>query len=141
MMTIASRLAFKTAVSTGLMSVFLLATVGCTTTPSYNHTPVYNGKPVYQDKTLGHTRQALRQQLRRSGYNVMDIRTDDYRGNQILVVHAKKNKQGYTLKYTYPELRLISTDRSDWSNGKKDKKYKYKENGKHHKSKDKHHYK
>ena len=112
---------FKTVISTGLMAALLVTTVGCSAmASSYDNQPVYRdgnyGDSNYRDNNFGRISQQLRQDLRRSGYNVMDIQSDNSRGNQILTVHAKKNNQPYILKYTYPGLKLISSNKTDWSN-------------------------
>ncbi len=102
-MTFISRLTMKTVVSAGLAVTLLSATVGCTVTSGYDN------QPVYRDGSFSRASQQLRQELRRSGYDVINIRSDDYRGRQILVVHAKKKNQLYELKYTYPDLKRISS--------------------------------
>ena len=74
---------------------------------------------------------------------VMDIRSDNYRGNHAITAIARKNNQTYELKYSYPDLRLISSnkrgssnvwqdDRNDKDRYDKDdyKKDKYKNHGK-----------
>lgn len=133
---------FKTVVSTCLVAALLGTTVGCTVAgPGYG----YDNRPVYRDNNnnsnanYNRARQQLRENLRRQGYQVMDIRSDNYRGNRILTAHARKNNQNYELKYAYPSLRLISSNRTGWSNNGQQNKYdkkhpnrnKYKNNGKH----------
>lgn len=113
-MTLLSRLTLKTAISAGLAVTFLSATVGCTVTSGYDN------QPVYRDVNFNRASQQLRQELRRSGYDVINIKSDDYRGRQVLVVHAKKNGQLYELKYTYPDLKRISSTKKDWSNAWQD---------------------
>lgn len=144
-MNIRKSLSFKTVISTGLVAVLLGATVGCTVAG-----PGYDNRPIYRDNNNGNANynrasQQLRQDLRRQGYQVMDIKSDDYRGNRILTAHARKNNQNYELKYTYPNLRLISSNKTSWSNKDQDDRYKkdhhkkdkHKNNGKH--KNDKHH--
>ena len=63
----------------------------------------------------------------------MDIRSDSNRGNRILTAFAKKNNQAYELKYTSPDLRLISSNKKAWSNIWQDKNNGY-NNGKHNNS-------
>jgi hypothetical protein len=138
-MDILKSFSFKTVISTGLVAILLGTTVGCTVAG-----PGYDNRPIYRDNnnsTVNYNRvsQQLRQDLRRKGYQVMDIKSDDYRGNRALIAHARKNNQNYELRYTYPSLRLINSNRTSWSNnGQKDrykkdhyKKDKHKNNGKH----------
>lgn len=113
----------KTILSSTLAAA-LLTTVGCTAMASdyNNQNPNYkNQSSVYRDGNFGTIAQKLRRDLSRSGYQVMDIQADSYRGNPSLVVYAKKNNQPYELKYTYPGLKLISSSQKDWSNVWKDK--------------------
>lgn len=113
----------KTILSSTLAAA-LLTTIGCTAMASdyNNQNPNYkNQSSVYRDGNFGTIAQKLRRDLSRSGYQVMDIQADSYRGNQSLVVYAKKNNQPYELKYTYPGLKLISSSQKDWSNVWKDK--------------------
>lgn len=113
----------KTILSSTLAAA-LLTTVGCTAMASdYNNQNLNykNQSSVYRDGNFGTIAQKLRRDLSRSGYQVMDIQADSYRGNQSLVVYAKKNNQPYELKYTYPGLKLISSSQKDWSNVWKDK--------------------
>lgn len=106
----------KTVVSAGLVVGMLGAMAGCTTiSPSYDDRPVYRGDNNNND-TFSRVSQELRQDLRRSGYNVMNIQPENYRGTQTLLVYAKKNNQPYILRYTYPGLRQISASKKDWSN-------------------------
>jgi uncharacterized membrane protein YkoI len=127
------RSTIKTILSSGLAVALLGTMVGCTTIAS-----PYDNRPVYRDSNTSNNNvnrvsQQLRQDLRRNGYDVRDIQASNYRGNQILTAYATKGKQAYELKYTYPDLRLISSDKKSWSsNGKEDK---YKDNGKHKNSK------
>lgn len=140
-MNLSNLFSFKTVVSTSLVAALLGTTVGCTVTgPGYG----YDNRPVYRDNNndnanYNRASQQLRQNLRRQGYQVMDIRSENYRGNRVIVAYAKKNNQAYELKYTYPGLRLISSDKKSWSNNDQHKKHekkhphkdKYKNNGKH----------
>lgn len=125
-MTIISRLTIKTAVSAGLAVTLLGTTVGCTVASGYDT------QPVYRDSAISHASYQLRQDLRRSGYDVINIRSDDYRGRQIFVVHAKKKNQLYELRYTYPDLKRISSVKRDWSND-------WQNNNNHQKNKNKQH--
>ena len=123
----------------------MLGTVaGCAVVgPGYEDYPIYGGNSDYGNADYKHVSQTLRNNLSRQGYQVMDIRSDNYRGNRAITAIAKKNNQTYELKYTYPDLRLISSnktassniwqdDRNDKDRYDKDdyKKDKYKNNGK-----------
>ena len=110
-MKILQRSTMKAAATSGFVVALLSATIGCTAMASS-----HDNQPVYRDNNVNTISQKLRQDLRRSGYNVMDIQSSSYRGNQALTVYAKKKNQPYELKYTYPELKLISTSQKDWSN-------------------------
>lgn len=144
-MNLSNFFSLKTVVSTSLVAALLGTTVGCTVTgPGYG----YDNRPVYRDNNdnanYNRASQQLRQNLRRQGYQVMDIKSDNYRGERVLTAHVRKDNQNYERQYAYPSLRLISSNRTSWSNkGKYDKyeknhphKNKYKNNGKY---KDKHH--
>ncbi len=141
-MNLSNLFSFKTVVSTGLVAALLGTTVGCSTVagPGYG----YDNRPIYRDNNndnanYNRASQQLRQNLRRQGYQVMDIRSDNYRGDRALTAHVRKDNQNYELKYAYPSLKLISSNRTSWSSkGKHDKydkkhpqKNKYKNNGKH----------
>ena len=144
-MNFSNLFSFKTVVSTSLVAALLGTTVGCTVAgPGYG----YDNRPVYRDNNndnanYNRASQQLRQNLRRQGYQVMDIRSDNYRGDRALTAHVRKDNQNYERQYAYPSLRLISSNRTGWSNNgehnKYDKKHpnknKYKNKGKH---KDKH---
>jgi len=125
----------KTALSAGLAVTLLGTTVGCAVVgPGYDNQPVYRGDDNRND-SFNRVSQQLRQDLRRKGYQVMDIRSDSYRGDRAITAYAKKNNQAYEFKYTYPSLRLISSNKRDGSNDWKDDKY---QNNKDHHKKDKH---
>ncbi|MGP5119743.1 hypothetical protein FW759_07325 [Psychrobacter sp. 1176_08] len=146
-MNFSNLFSFKTVVSTSLVAALLGTTVGCTVAgPGYG----YDNRPVYRDNSnndnanYNRAKQQLRENLRRQGYQVMDIRSDNYRGDRTLTAHVRKDNQNYERQYAYPSLRLISSNRTGWSNNgehnKYDKKHpnknKYKNKGKH---KDKYH--
>lgn len=123
------RFTVKTVISSTLAAA-LLTTIGCTAMASNYDNQNYNNQnnqhynnqsSVYRDGNFGTIAQKLRRDLSRSGYQVMDIQTDTYNGNQSLIVYAKKNNQPYELKYTYPGLKLIGSSQKDWSNVWKDK--------------------
>lgn len=92
----------------------------------YNHNGNYNGshsgsQNIYRDGNFGSVAEKLRKSLTRSGYQVMDIQPSEYRSNPSLIVYAKKNNKPYEFKYTYPNLKLISSAQKDWSNVWQDK--------------------
>lgn len=130
----------KTALSAGLAVALLGTTVGCTVVgPGYDNQPIYRGDDN-RNNSFERVSQQLRQDLRRKGYQIMDIRSDSYRGDRAITAYAKKNNQAYEFKYTYPSLRLISSNKREWSNDYQDDKYendkdrykkdKYKDDGK-----------
>ena len=126
----------KAILSASLVFALVGVTAGCAVAgPGYDNYPIYNDNSGYGHVENNRAIQQLRQDLRRKGYNVMDIRTESYRGNRVLTVLAKKNNQAYELKYSSPDLRLISSTKKPWSNVWDDKND-YKDNGKY---KDKHH--
>lgn len=126
---------FKTVLSASLAFSLVGVTAGCAVAGSgYDSYPIYNDNSGYNHAENNRAIQQLRQDLRRKGYNVMDVRTESYRGNRVLTVLAKKNNQAYELKYSSPDLRLISSTKKPWSNVWDDKND-YKDNGKY---KDKH---
>lgn len=77
----------------------------------YDNYPVYGGNDDYGNADYNRISQKLRADLRRKGYQVMDIKSDNYRGNRTMTAYAKKNNQAYELKYTYPDLKLISSNK------------------------------
>ncbi|WP_261870850.1 hypothetical protein [Psychrobacter sp. JCM 18901] len=93
---------------------------------------VYRGDNNSQNNNFNRVSQQLRQDLRRKGYQVIDIRADSYRGDRALTAYAKKNNQAYELKYTYPALRLISSSKKawpdNWGNKSQNNNNRYKEN-------------
>jgi len=116
-------ISFKTAISAGLAITLLGTTVGCAeASQNYNNHSIYkNGH--YGNNNFGRISQQLRQNLLNQGYQPMDIKPDNYRGNESITAYAKKNNQPYILKYTYPGLKLISSSKSDWSNVWQDKNH------------------
>ena len=123
----------------------MLGTVaGCAVVgPGYEDYPIYGGNSDYGNADYKHVSQTLRNNLSRQGYQVMDIRSDNYRDNRAITAIARKNNQTYELKYTYPDLRLISSNKTASSNIWQDDRYdkdrydkddykkdKYKNNGK-----------
>lgn len=111
------RSTLKTAVSSALAVALLSTAVGGTAIASnYGQQQIYRGDS--NNNNFGQISQQLRQNLRRSGYYVMDIQAN---GSNQIDVYAKKNNQPYELKYTYPGLKLISSHKKDWSNVWQDK--------------------
>lgn len=105
----------KKLIASGLTIALLGATVG-SNAQSANH----SGQSIYQDGRFGQISSQLRQDLRQDGYYVMDIQAD---GDSQIDVYAKKDNQPYVLKYTYPELKQISSDKKEWSNVWKNKNH------------------
>ncbi|WP_201554325.1 hypothetical protein [Psychrobacter sp. 72-O-c] len=135
-MKISHLFSLKTALSAGLAVTLLGTTVGCTVVgPGYDNQPVYRGDNNNRNDSFNRVSQQLRQDLRSKGYRVMDIRSDSYRGDRAITAYAKKNNQAYEFKYTYPSLRLISSNKRDGYNNWQDDKY---QNNKDHHKKDKH---
>ena len=142
-MKILPTFSFKTAISAGLALTMLGTVAGCAVVgPGYEDYPIYGGNSDYGNADYKRVGQNLRNNLSRQGYQVMDIRSDNYRGNRALTAIARKNNQTYELKYTYPDLRLISSNKTAssnvWQNDRYDKdrydkddykKDKYKNNG------------
>ncbi|WP_201526301.1 PepSY domain-containing protein [Psychrobacter frigidicola] len=110
------RSTLKTVISSALAVALLSTAIGGTAMASnHGQQQIYRGD---SNNNFGQISNQLRQNLRRSGYYVMDIQAD---GAQRLNVYAKKNNQPYELKYTYPSLKLISSNKKDWSNVWQDK--------------------
>ncbi|HSP85343.1 MAG TPA: hypothetical protein VLN09_06315 [Psychrobacter sp.] len=125
-MKILKLFSLKTAIPASLALALVGVTAGCAVAgPGYKNYPIYNDNSGYSQAENNRAIQQLRQDLRRKGYDVMDIRTDSYRGNRILIVLAKKNNQAYELKYTSPDLRLIISTKKPWSNAWDDYKNDY----------------
>ncbi|WP_201545358.1 hypothetical protein [Psychrobacter immobilis] len=143
-MKILPAFSFKIAISAGLALTMLGTVAGCAVVgPGYEDYPIYGGNSDYGNADYKHVSQTLRNNLSRQGYQVMDIRSDNYRGNRAITAIARKNNQTYELKYTYPDLRLISSNKTASSNIWQDDRYdkdrydkddykkdKYKNNGK-----------
>lgn len=70
---------------------------------------------VYRSDDFGRVAQQVRNDLRRQGYQVMNIKADDYQHKPALEVYAKKNHQAYELKYSYPDLKLLESKQKSWS--------------------------
>lgn len=113
-MSTKNRTTLKT-MTASLLGAALLSTALGGTAMAYDHDGNrYEGRynHIYKDKNFGKNIGKLRADLRRSGYYVMDVEpVSDSRIN----VYAKKNNQPYKLKYTYPGLKLISSDKKEWS--------------------------
>ena len=143
-MKILPAFSLKTAISAGLALTMLGTVAGCAVVgPGYEDYPIYGGNSDYGNGDYKRVSQTLRNNLSRQGYQVMDIRSDNYRGNRAITAIARKNNQTYELKYTYPDLRLISSNKTASSNIWQDDRYdkdrydkddykkdKYKNNGK-----------
>lgn len=123
-MKILSAFSFKTAISTGLALTLLGAVAGCAVVdPGYGNYPIYGDSGGYGNTDYKRVSQTLRNDLRRKGYQVLDIRSDNYRGNRAITAIARKNNQTYELKYSYPDLRLISSNKRGSSNVWQDDRY------------------
>ena len=143
-MKILPAFSLKTAISAGLALTMLGTVAGCAVVgPGYEDYPIYGGNSDYGNADYKRVSQTLRNNLSRQGYQVMEIRSDNYRGNRAITAIARKNNQAYELKYTYPDLRLISSNKTASSNIWQDDRYdkdrydkddykkdKYKNNGK-----------
>lgn len=123
-MKILSAFSFKTAISTGLALTLLGTVAGCAVVdPGYGNYPIYGDSGGYGNTDYKRVSQTLRNDLRRKGYQVLDIRSNNYRGNRAITAIARKNNQTYELKYSYPELRLISSNKRGSSNVWQDDRY------------------
>ena len=123
-MKILSAFSFKTAISTGLALTLLGTVAGCAVVdPGYGNYPIYGNSGGYGNTDYKRVSQTLRNDLRRKGYQVLDIRSDNYRGNRAITAIARKNNQTYELKYSYPDLRLISSNKRGSSNVWQDDRY------------------
>lgn len=123
-MKILSAFSFKTVISAGLALTLLGTVAGCAVVdPSYGNYPIYGGNNDYGNADYKRVSQTLSNNLRRQGYQVMDIRSDNYRGNRAITAIARKNNQTYELKYSYPDLRLISSNKKASSNIWQDDRY------------------
>lgn len=123
-MKILSAFSFKTAMSAGLALTLLGTVAGCAVVgPGYEDYPIYSGNGGYDNADYNRVSRTLRNDLRRKGYQVMDIRADNYRGKRAITAIAKKSNQVYELKYTYPDLRLISSNKRAYSNIWQDDRY------------------
>ena len=123
-MKILSAFSFKAAISTGLALTLLGTVAGCAVVdPGYGNYPIYGDSGGYGNTDYKRVSQTLRNDLRRKGYQVLDIRSDNYRGNRAITAIARKNNQTYELKYSYPDLRLISSNKRGSSNVWQDDRY------------------
>lgn len=134
-----SYVSLKSVISTSLAVALLGATVGCTVTgPGFENQPVYRGADNYGNANFNRVSQQLRNNLRRQGYQVIDIKPATYRSDRTITAIAIKNNQAYELRYSYPDLRLINSSKrkgsSIWQNDNRNhngkyKKGKYKDQG------------
>ena len=137
-MKILSAFSFKTAISTGLALTLLGTVAGCAVVdPGYGNYPIYGDIGNYSNTDFKRVSQTLRNDLRRKGYQVLDIHSDNYRGNRAITAIARKNNQTYELKYSYPDLRLISSNKRASSNIWQDDRYDKDRYGKYDYKKDK----
>lgn len=81
----------------------------------YNHHNHHNEQAIYRDQNFGQTAQTLRMQLRQQGYIVMDIQAATHQDKSALKVYAKKNNQAYEMTYSYPGLKLLTSEKKPWS--------------------------
>lgn len=122
----------KKTLSAALVLTLFGTAAGCTVANSgYDNQPIYRGDDGYNNGNYNRAKQQLRQNLRRQGYQVMDIRSDRYRGNQVLKAYAKKSNQAYEFTYSYPNLKLLNSSKKQWSKVWDDRDYnRHKNNGK-----------
>ncbi len=107
----------KTAIASSLTVALLGTAIGSTAIAS-NHYNNHGEQQIYRDGNFGQVASQLRQNLRSSGYYVMDIQAD---GGDHITVYAKKNNKPYELRYTYPDLKLVSSKQKAWSKVWQDK--------------------
>lgn len=107
------------------LALTLFTAAGCTVaSPDYNNQPIYRGDSGYNPINYNRARQQLQKDLRRQGYQLMDIRPDTYRGKQVIKAYAKKDNQAYELIYSYPNLKRLSSSKQQWDEVWRDKDYK-----------------
>lgn len=70
---------------------------------------------IYRNGDFGRLAQNLRSDLRRQGYQVMNIKADTYKNSAAIKAYAKKNNKAYELTYSYPKLKLLKTEQKAWS--------------------------
>ena len=127
-------LPFKNLLSASLILTLFGMSAGCTVaSPGYGNQPIYQANDGYKNANYNRARQQLRKDLRRQGYQLMDIRPDTYRGKQVIKAYAKKNNQAYELTYSYPNLKLLNSNKRQWEqvwrdNDHKNGNKKYKKN-------------
>ena len=107
----------KTVIASSLTVALLGTAIGGTAIAS-NHYNNHGEPQIYRDNNFGQVASQLRQNLRSSGYYVMDIQAD---GGDHINVYAKKNNKPYELRYTYPDLKLVSSKQKAWSKVWQDK--------------------
>jgi len=118
-------LPLKKLLSASLILTMFGVSAGCTVaSPGYNNQPIYQGDDGYTNANYNRARQELRRDLRRQGYQLMDIRPDTYRGKRVLKAYAKKNNQAYELTYSYPNLKLLNSNKKQWDDVWRDKDHK-----------------
>lgn len=116
-MNVSKLWSIKSTLALGMAVAMLGTTVGCTVVgPGYGNDSIYRGDSNYGNANFDRVSRQLRQDLNRKGYQVLDIKPDNYRGNRSIIAYAKKNNQAYELKYTYPDLKLINSSKKGSSN-------------------------
>ena len=70
---------------------------------------------IYRNGDFGRLAQNLRSDLRRQGYQVMNIKADTYKNSAAIKAYAKKNNKAYELTYSYPKLKLLKNEQKAWS--------------------------
>lgn len=70
---------------------------------------------IYSDAHFGHISQNIRQSLQQKGYQIINIKADDYDDKPALEVYAKKDGQAYEFTYSYPDLKVLETKQKAWS--------------------------
>lgn len=70
---------------------------------------------VYRSANFGQSVQKLRTSLRGQGYQVMNIKADSHKDQAALKVYAKKHNQAYEMTYSYPALKLLTSEKKAWS--------------------------
>ena len=82
-----------------------------TSSVAYDHID----RQVYSDAKYGSITQNIRQSLAKQGYQVINIKADDYNNKPAVEVYAKKGGQAYEFTYSYPDLKLLESKKKAWS--------------------------
>ncbi|WP_230660796.1 PepSY domain-containing protein [Psychrobacter sp. I-STPA10] len=72
-------------------------------------------RQVYNDANFGAITQNIRQSLQQKGYQVINIKADDYDNKPSVEVYAKKGGQAYEFIYSYPSLKVLESKQKTWS--------------------------